>query len=309
MTRATRVAVIGCGHFGRRHAQKWAALPDADLVAVCDLDVGRAQLAARTSGGVAGTDFRRLIGRIEAASVAVPTGGHFAVAAALLEAGIHCLVEKPIAATVEQGMALDALARAQGLVLQVGHLERFNPALGAVSELIREPLFIEGTRLAPFQERGTDVDVVLDLMIHDLDLVHTLVPGTLERLDCVGVPVLSAMDDIVNARLAFARGCIVNLTASRVSLKHERRLRLFQRDGYIAVDLRERAVTVARKGRDGIELQQRSHPEGDPLRLQIEAFLRSIRRGAPVAVTAGQAIRALETATLIGRTLRRPPPR
>ena len=194
------------------------------------------------------SDVGELEGRVEAASVVVPTGQHFAVASRLLEAGLHVLVEKPIAATLAEADVLIALAERRQRVLQVGHLERFNAALIALEDVLREPLFIESHRLAPFTPRGTDVDVVLDLMIHDIDLIQLLVGRPLERVDAVGVPVFSARDDIANARLHFEGGAVANVTASRASLKSERRMRLFQRDAYVSIDFQAREATIARKG-------------------------------------------------------------
>jgi predicted dehydrogenase len=205
-----RTAVIGCGHFGRFHAEKYAALPDAALVAVVDRDPAKAAALAAVLKVEALTDPADLVGRIDAASVVVPTQQHFVVASQLIEAGVHLLVEKPIADTVERATSLIALAKAHNCILQIGHLERFNAALIALSDVWNQPLFIESHRLAPFKPRGTDVDVILDLMIHDIDLIQELVAAPLAAVDAVGVPVLSAHDDIANARLRFEGGCVVN---------------------------------------------------------------------------------------------------
>ncbi|HEX5795400.1 MAG TPA: Gfo/Idh/MocA family oxidoreductase, partial [Geminicoccaceae bacterium] len=243
---AIRTAVVGCGHFGRFHAEKYAALAGAELVAVVDRVPERAAEVAGRLGAVALDDPDALAGRVEAASVAVPTAEHFAVASRLLELGLHVLVEKPIASSLEEADALIALAAARARVLQVGHLERFNAALVALADVLRAPLFIESHRLAPFQPRGTDVDVVLDLMVHDIDLIQLLVGQALVAVDAVGVPVLSGHDDIANARLRFAGGCVANVTASRVSLKSERRMRIFQRDAYLSIDFQAGEASIAR---------------------------------------------------------------
>jgi predicted dehydrogenase len=308
-----RTAVVGCGHFGRFHAEKYAALPEAELVAVVDCELGAAQALAARFGALALADPAALAGRVEAVSVAVPTGAHCAVASRLLEAGLHVLVEKPIAASLAEADALIALAAARGRVLQVGHLERFNAAVLALADVLERPLFVESHRIAPFKPRGTDVDVVLDLMIHDIDLIQALVGAPLASVDAVGVPVLSATDDIANARLRFAGGCIANVTASRVSLKSERRMRVFQRDAYLSIDFQAGTASIARKGQGQmvpgmpeIGLERRRFDDNDPLRLEIEAFLAAIRGSRPVAVTGADGRRALETALRITAALERP---
>jgi len=308
-----RAAVIGCGHFGRFHAQKYKALPGAELIAVVDCDRDAAERLAGELGVTPLTDVDALPARIEAASVAVPTREHESVAGALLDRGVHVLVEKPIAATVAQARRLIELAAARRCVLQVGHLERFNAAILALADVLGAPLFIECNRLAPFKPRGTDVDVILDLMIHDIDLIQELVGAPLERVDAVGVPVFSSRDDIANARLHFATGCVVNVTASRVSLKSERRMRIFQRDAYISIDFGERRASIARRGPGemfpgvpDVALEQRSFEDNDALGLEIEAFLGAVRGARPVAVTGADGLRALESAIRITEGLRRP---
>jgi predicted dehydrogenase len=221
---------VGCGHFGRFHAQKYHELPEVELVAVVDSDPRIACALASELGVEASGEVAALAGRIDAASVVVPTRDHRAVAGELLDLGVHVLVEKPLAGTLDDAAALVELAVARGRILQVGHLERFNAAIMALADVLGEPMFVESHRLASFKPRGTDVDVILDLMIHDIDLIQQLVRAPLARVDAVGVPVLSSRDDIVNGRLHFESGCVVNVTASRVSLKSERKMRLFQRD-------------------------------------------------------------------------------
>jgi predicted dehydrogenase len=308
---ALRAAVVGCGHFGRHHADKYAASPDARLVAVVDRDPDAARGLAERLGVLALTRADELIGRVDVASVAVPTSEHYAVAGRLLEGGVDVLLEKPIAATLDEADALIALAARHGRVLQVGHLERFNAAVLALDDVLDRPLFVESHRVAPFSPRGTDVDVVLDLMIHDIDLIQLLVGTPLVAVDAVGVPVLSAHDDIANARLQL-EGCVVNVTASRVSFKSERRMRLFQRDAYISIDFSAGNATIARKDPastgpiPGIALEQRSIGANDALLLEIEAFLAAARRERPVAVSGEDGRRALDTALRITRALRRP---
>jgi predicted dehydrogenase len=309
-----RTAVVGCGHFGRYHAEKYAAAAGAELVAVVDCELERARALGARLGTLALADVGELAGRAEAASVVVPTRAHFAIAHQLLDAGLHVLLEKPIAATLEEADALIALADARGVVLQIGHLERFNAAVLALADVLKEPLFIESHRLAPFKPRGTDVDVVLDLMIHDIDLIQQLVGRPLATVDAVGVPVLSGEDDIANARLHFEGGCVVNVTASRVSLKSERRMRLFQRDAYVSIDFQAGEATIARKGSGemfpgvpDVQIERRRFAASDPLGLEIEAFLSAIRGERPVAVSGADGRLALDSALRITRALQRPP--
>jgi len=307
-----RAAVVGCGHFGRHHADKYAACAGARLVAVVDRNEAAAQSLAERLGVRALTDAGELPGLADAASVAVPTSSHLEVASRLLDGGLHVLVEKPLATTLADASALIALAARRERILQVGHLERFNAAVLALDDVIDRPLFIESHRIAPFSERGTDVDVVLDLMIHDIDLIQLLVGRPLAALDAVGVPVLSGRDDIANARLRFAGGCIANVTASRVSFKSERRMRLFQRDAYISIDFSAGSATIARKDPaasgivPGIALEQRSLGANDALMLEIEAFVAAIRGERPVAVSGEDGRLALDSALQITAALQRP---
>ncbi len=299
-----RAAVVGVGYLGRFHAEKYAAHAGAELVAVADVDAERARAVASRLGVEAVTDCRALEGRVDCASVVVPTQEHFEVATRLLDAGIDVLVEKPVAATVEEAKALVELAARRSRVLQVGHLERFNPAVRALEGLVSQPRFIECNRLAPFTERGTDVDVVLDLMIHDLDVVLSMVPSAVRAVEAVGVPVLTASVDIANARLRFANGCIANLTASRVSFKRERKLRIFQEDAYFSVDYDARRVRICRRetGEDGLPqlcLEERYVEAEDALEVEIDAFLRAVLARETPAVTGWDGLRALEVAHVI----------
>jgi predicted dehydrogenase len=307
-----RAAVVGCGHFGRHHAEKYAACAGARLVAVVDRDLAAAQSLADRLGVLALTDAGDLPGLADAASVAVPTSSHLEVASRLLDGGLHVLVEKPLATSLADASALIGLAARRERILQVGHLERFNAAVLALGDVIERPLFIESHRIAPFSERGTDVDVVLDLMIHDIDLIQFLVGRPLASVDAVGVPVLSGSDDIANARLRFEGGCVANVTASRVSFKSERRMRLFQRDAYISIDFSAGSATIARKDPaasgivPGIALEQRSLGANDALMLEIEAFVAAVRGERPVAVSGEDGRLALDTALQITAALQRP---
>ena len=305
-----RVAVIGVGHFGSLHAEKYAAMDGVDLVAVVDQDIERgAEIAAR-QGCEALTDFNKLAGRVDAASLAVPTSLHHDIGQAVLELGINLLVEKPITETVTTANALIATAKARDLTMQVGHLERFSPAYFALAEQVSNPLFIEANRIAPFQPRAKDVNVVLDLMIHDIDLITALVGAPLISVDAVGAAVVSEMEDIVSARLGFASGCAANLTASRVSLKTERSMRIFQPDSYLVADLAQRKVTSRRKG-DGemfpgipnIETEEFSFEETDALAAEIGAFIHCVRNKETPAVTGEAGRDAVQAAQMITDSL------
>ncbi len=299
-----RAAVVGVGHLGRFHAEKYAAHPGVELVAVVDIDEARARAVGEVLGATVLTDHQGLRGRIDCASVAVPTPRHYAVARDLLEAGVDVLVEKPLTTSVEEGKGLLELAVRGGRVLQVGHLERFNPAMRALGGRVTEPRFIECQRLAQFGERGTDVDVVLDLMIHDLDLILTMVTSPVRAVEAVGVPVLTPSVDIANARLRFANGCIANLTASRVSLRRERKLRIFQADAYFSIDFDERRGRVVRRepddaGQPSLTFEDLEVREGDALEEEIEAFVQAVRARQPPPVTGWDGLRALEVAHVI----------
>ena len=301
-----RAAVIGVGYLGRFHAQKYAALPDCELMGVVDSNPEVAARVASELGTAPRGDYRALLGRVDAVSVVTPTPSHAEIAAAFLGAGSHVLVEKPITETGEQAQRLIELARAHGRVLQVGHLERFNPAILAAEPLLTTARFIECLRLAPFKERGTEVNVVLDLMIHDIDLVQMIVGSSVASLDAVGTPVFSAEIDIANARLRFANGCVANVTASRVSLKTERKLRVFRDDAYLSIDLHQKILTVIRKraqpvgpGELPVHIEERSLAQGDALLAEIQAFVAAIRGLGPVIVSGEDGQRALRTAIAI----------
>ncbi len=303
-----RAAVIGAGYLGRFHAEKYAVLEDTALTAVVDPIPERARGLAESFGARAYADHLSVLDRIDLASIVVPTEAHFEVARALLEAGIHVLIEKPMTRTLEEADVLIRIARQRGLVLQVGHLERFNPALRALEGTLKEPLFIESHRIASFQPRGTDVSVVLDLMIHDIDIVLTMVKSELSAIRAVGVPVLSPEVDIANARLEFRDGCVANVTASRVSHSPVRKVRVFQSDAYISIDYQERAIAIARREADpaakpyGFRIVQeaRSFEQSDPLGLELRAFVTSVRDGTAPLVSGEDGRRALQVALAVG---------
>ncbi|MBK6349008.1 MAG: Gfo/Idh/MocA family oxidoreductase [Proteobacteria bacterium] len=301
-----RTAVVGVGYLGRFHAQKYASLPAVELVAVVDASAGNREQVAAETGCRAVADYRDILGEIDAVSIATPTPLHYPIAQQCLERGVHVLVEKPITTTLEEARSLVDTAARAGRVLQVGHLERFNAAILALAGTLGRPRFVESHRLAPFKERGTDVNVVLDLMIHDIDLIQSLVGAPIASIDAVGASVFSAGLDIANARIRYANGCVANTTASRVSMKMERKLRVFQDDAYISIDLQQKVLTIVRKPPAGADvpkgqvlIEERTYDQGDALKFEIEAFLRSIREGTPPMVTGEDGLRALETAMKI----------
>jgi predicted dehydrogenase len=303
-----KAAVVGTGYLGRFHAQKYAAMADVDLVGVVDVDRARAETVAAETGCRAFTDLTEILPHIQAASVVVPNVHHYEVARPLLDAGIHTLLEKPLTNTVAEADELIALAAARGVVLQSGHLERFNPAIVVLRERTGAPLFIEAHRLSGFKNRATDVDVVLDLMIHDIDIVLSVVKQPLEEIRASGLPVLTSNLDIANARLTFAGGCTVNLTASRISLKDMRKIRVFQEGTYIAADCAKRENVIATsvpvagsEPRVVPELLQ--HGPSDNLQQEILAFVGAIRGKQPVAVTGQEGRNALAVAIRINEAI------
>jgi len=298
-----RAAVVGVGYLGAFHAQKYASLPGVELVAVVDADRDRAEAIGRDVGAPAYTDVADILGQVDCVSLAVPTTLHHPIAVVLLRNDIDLLVEKPITPTAAEGQELVGLAAERGRILQVGHLERFNPAIRSLAGVISKPRFIECHRLAPFVERGTEVDVILDLMIHDLDIILSVVDGDVVSAEAVGVPVLSENVDIANARLRFSCGTIANITASRVALKRERKIRFFQSDTYVAVDYGERRIRILRRhalepggGLPKIDMEEQSFDDADPLFDEIEAFVGSVRTREKPLVDGATAVRVLELA-------------
>jgi predicted dehydrogenase len=296
-----RTAVIGVGYLGRFHAQKYAQMEGVDLVGVVDLSPERAQNVAKEVGTRAYTDIHEITDKIDAASVVVPTIHHHEVAKILFSNGIHCMLEKPISTTVEEADELINLAKEQGLILQVGHLERFNPAIKVLEAKVTHPLFIEAHRLSGFKNRATDVDVVLDLMIHDLDIILALVNSPLKEIRAVGVPVLTQKVDIANARLIFENGCTANLTASRISLQDMRRIRVFQPGAYISADCAERkSLVVTRDLSAGpiaaIRPEFKTHEGTDMLYDELESFVRTAQGLEKPKVTGEAGRKALKLA-------------
>ncbi len=280
-TKHIRAGVVGIGHLGNYHLQKYAKTSDCKITAVADTEPDRARQAASLYNCEAFTDHKQMLGKVDAVSIAVPTAWHHRVARDFLAAGIDVLIEKPLCATLEEADDLLELARKNKAVFQVGFVERFNPAVMALEKIITRPVFIEVHRLHPFFERGTDVDVILDLMIHDLDLVLKFVRSPVTNLEAIGVPVLSGKIDISNVRLTFADGCIANLTASRISAKTMQKLRFFGPEGYHAVDTRKREIISFKKttGPDGKgQIVQNSIEVGshDPLEEEIRSFISAV---------------------------------
>jgi len=300
---ALKAAVIGVGYLGKFHAQKFAQIAGADLIAVADVDGEARERVAAELGTEAVGDYRELIGKVDVVSVVVPTPAHFAIAEAFLDSGAHVLVEKPITETVDQATRLIDIARQREVVLQVGHLERFNPAVRALEPRLHNPRFVESVRIAPYQERGTEVDVVLDLMIHDIDLIQFIAGSPIERIEAVGAAVITDKPDVANARIRFESGCIANVTASRTSLKVERKIRIFQHACYLSADLHQKAVSVYQKGESAIgplrlpiSIEKLECDDGDALLLEIEAFLHAVRDGTPPIVSGEDGRQALKTA-------------
>ena len=294
------VAVVGVGNFGRHHARVYAALEDAQLVAVVDRDVARARQIAEDFGCEACDSLEKLPGNVRAASLAVPTILHESVGTALLERGIDLLIEKPLAPDERSGQALVDAARRAGRVLQVGHLERFNPVVEAAAEAATLPLFFEVHRLSPFSPRSLDVDVVLDLMIHDLDIVRTLVDAEIDQVSASGLSVISARTDIANARIQFRNGCVANLTASRVSTDKIRKLRFFQPRQYVSVDYtRREGVKIGLDDENRIGIEPLVTEAGEPLQRQLQAFLDCVRDRSVPRVSGKDGLEALRMAIRI----------
>jgi predicted dehydrogenase len=303
-----RVAVIGVGHLGRHHARILGSLPGATLVAVVDINEPRAKEIAAQYGTRALTDYRQVLDEVDAVCVAVPTESHLEVARPFLERGIAALVEKPVARSVGEADALLAAARAGGAVLAAGHTERYNPAVQVALPLVTTPRFVEVHRLGVFPERSLDIDVVFDLMIHDLDVVSALVRSPVASIEAVGIPVLTPRVDIANARLRFESGCIANITASRISRDRVRKIRFFQPDAYISIDYAAKEVEAYRLARrDGqrpaIEGGKLPVPQDEPLALELADFVAAARDRRPPMVTGEDGRRAVILAGQITREI------
>lgn len=301
-----RCAVIGVGYLGRFHAEKYNSLKNAELVAVCDIDSEKCDEVAHNLDTQAIYDYHDLIGKVDAVSVVTPTQSHHKIAKMFLDNGIHVLVEKPITHTVAEADELIASAEKNKLVLQVGHVERFNATVNALEKYLDRPRFIESLRLAPFQPRGTEVNVVLDLMIHDIDLIQYIVGSPIKKIHANGAYVLSDQIDIANARIQFENHCVANVTASRASLRKQRKMRVFQHEMYVSLDLQNKQLSLHRKGESELfpgvsEIihEEQVFEQGDPLRDEIVAFLDAITHEKAPPVTGLDGKMALATAIQI----------
>ena len=298
-----RVGVIGSGYLGQFHAEKYARMDAVKLVAVVDIDSNRADEIAQRCNTKALTDFRDLIGSVDAVSIVTPTPLHYEIGMAMLEAGIHVLVEKPMTTSLQEAHALIGLAESKNLVLQVGHLERFNPAVLAVQDIITKPMFIESHRLSLYNSRSTDVSVVLDLMIHDIDIILNFVAAEVKSIHASGAAVVSDHCDIANARIEFETGCVANITASRISMKNQRKIRLFQKMGYISVDFAKREIVHIQQtdlSNDapipGMEINQSCFPDGDALDEELRSFAQAVSACHEPVVTGHMGSQALAVA-------------
>lgn len=304
MSSRPRVGLVGVGYLGQVHARIYAEMPEVELVGVADLDARAAQAIADKYHCSAYTDARQLVDKVDAVSIVVPTVAHLSVARTFLERRVHMLMEKPLASTYAEGLELVELAERAAVVLQVGHLERFNAGVMALAERVVDPRFIEVHRLGTFVERATDVDVVIDIMIHDIDIVTALVKSEIKEVAAAGLPVLTPHIDIANARLEFANGAVANVTASRVSNKKQRRIRIFSRDGYYALDYIDQKMEVVRpQSRDGARpeivvdrVPLVPHP---PLETELAAFIQCVRTGSRPLVDGRIGLQALKTALLV----------
>ncbi len=305
-----RCAVIGVGYLGRFHAQKYQHLDNADLIAVCDVNHDTREALSQELQVPAYANYRDLFGKVDAVSIAATTNKHFEIAKECIDNGIHVLIEKPMTETVNQAEELITLAKQRQVKLQVGHLERFNSARLALDEHLETPQFIESHRLAPFNPRGTDVNVILDLMIHDIDIIQNIVKRPVKSIDAQGAPVLSKSIDIANARITFDNHCVANVTASRISFKTERKTRIFQRNSYISIDYQNKQFAVFQKGEGEmfpgipeITRHQSIFEKGDALLEEIKAFLACIETNTSPLVTGEEGRNALATAEHITKLI------
>lgn len=315
MQNRVRVGVIGVGHLGQHHARVYAELEDCELMGVADTDAKRGREIAQRHTTQFFDDYHDLLGRVDALSLAVPTEYHAPLGSECLAYGIPLLIEKPIATTVAEADALVELADSKGLLLQIGHIERFNAAVLKLAELIDRPAFIESNRLSLFPERSTDIDVVRDLMIHDIDILLSLVQSPVKKLDAVGIPVITSQIDIANTRLEFETGCIANVTASRVSLKQERKMRIFQPARYLSLDYRDQSLHVVDvqhpelrhdfpKHRPTILPYQVSIEKQEPLKAELQSFVQCVRTGRSPVVSGRDGRNALDVAFKILTAMR-----
>jgi predicted dehydrogenase len=296
-----KVGVVGVGYLGKIHAEKYAHIPGAELVGVVDIDKGRCQEVAALTYCQPFYHHLDLLDQVEAVSIAVPTLSHYSISKDFFLAGVDVLLEKPITATVSEAQELNALAQERGIIFQVGHLERFNGALSAVNGVLKTPLFIESYRLSPFSGRGTDVDVILDLMIHDIDIILSILKSEIEGIEAVGVPLCSSQIDVAHARIRFKDGCVAHISASRIAQERLRKMVILQKDSHLTIDYMKQSLVATRRDEGGVEgIQVEEVVRGnDPLETQLHAFLQSVRERTPPLVSGEDGQRALEVALQI----------
>jgi len=298
-----RVGVVGVGHIGSNHARLYAETPSAEFSAIYDVDLAKANAIAKKYRVTPAQSLDEFVEMVDAASIATPTNTHYEVARSLLARGKHLLIEKPITDNAAHAGELAELAAQNGLVLQVGHVERFNPVLSALEERLTHPRFIEAHRLSPYPERSTDIGVVLDLMIHDLEIILHLVRSPVQTIDAVGVAVLSRGEDIANARLRFEDGCVANITSSRISPERMRKIRVFQEDAYLSLDYEKQSGEIYRRAEGRITREKVKIAREEPLKHQLVSFVECARSGRQPRVSGFQAIAALELAIEITKRI------
>ncbi|PYJ10296.1 MAG: oxidoreductase [Verrucomicrobia bacterium] len=303
MMKKLRLGVVGVGHIGKNHARLYSELPEAEFTVVYDTDQARARQLADEFGIAAAASLEEFAGKADAASIATPTETHLEIARALLGQGKHLLVEKPIAENTAHATELAELAAARGLVLQVGHVERFNPVLSALEKRLTNPRFIEAHRLSPYPNRSTDIGVVLDLMIHDLEIILHLVRSSVQTIDAVGVPVMGRGEDIANARLRFENGCVANITSSRISPEKMRKIRVFQENAYLSLDYQNQSGEMHRRTAEGITREEVEIEREEPLKRQLASFIECANTGRAPKVSGFQAAAALELAVEITKRI------
>jgi len=298
-----RVGVVGVGYLGRFHAEKYASMDAVDLVGVADTNMSQAASIAGKYRTTAYSTYQDLFGKVDAVSIVVPTPSHYTVAMDFLENDVDVLIEKPMTTTLEEADELIRFADSKGLIIQVGHLERFNPAVVALKDIVAKPMFIESHRLSIYKDRGTDVSVVLDLMIHDIDIILNFVRSEVSEIRAAGIPVIAENVDIANARLEFQSGCVANVTASRISTKNERKIRLFQKDAYVSVDFTSQEITVIQQNSKkddglipGMEIKQLCFTKSDALEDEIKSFVQSVANRKVPQVTGQMGRDALKIA-------------
>ncbi len=298
-----KVAVVGVGHLGSIHARLYQQIENCLLAAVCDINKAHLDEVSGKLGVSACSDYQELFGKVDAVSVAVPTKLHYKIAADFLRRGIHVLVEKPFTLTLKEADSLIKIAKKSKLILQVGHIERFNSAFSATQKLIQDPKFIECHRLSPFPNRSLDVGAVLDLMIHDIDIVLGLVDSPLKKIEAVGVPVLTEFEDIANARLSFKNGCVANLTVSRVSDEWMRKIRIFLKNAYISLDYRNEEAFIYRKTATGITKDSLPIEKEQPLKKELSAFIDCVIQNKEPLVSGPVGRQALAVALTIQKLI------